>query len=370
MPRPVRLPPSLAVSVLLHGLVVGGAWSAAGALPSPAGPRAAASEAPDVWSGSTFDVDVLAAARESAAAALPAPEPALPSEEPRAAPPSPEPPPGPAEPPPERRAADGPRLVTGLTPLPTPPDPLVALLPPAEHTPTLPPVAPPRTTAPRQRRAERLDERRTRAARQDVTAARRDAERAERARRAREGARSRRTAAAASATSAAARPPGSASSGGASAAGADVAGGPVRGLAKAFVRALPEAANPDQVWRSLPLGESKEVRFTVSVDSTGKLTAVTADDGPPAHVMRMLERAVLLLRGGRFALDGAQVREGSASFRLRFRVERRAPVEDFGEPHHVQDLGHSPPERGKPGRAWFTLRSGLHVELTIALEGT
>jgi outer membrane biosynthesis protein TonB len=143
----------------------------------------------------------------------------------------------------------------------------------------------------------------------------------------------------------------------------------VRSLAKAFTRALPEAARRDKRWTALPLGSAGKVSVTITLDDEGRITEAEHDDTAPKHLQWAIDKSILLLKGGQFAL-GRETVAGAGTEKLEIvaSVSMRAPSDDsFADPTHTIDMGFETPRPEKPGKAYFTLASGRHVELEISL---
>jgi hypothetical protein len=136
-----------------------------------------------------------------------------------------------------------------------------------------------------------------------------------------------------------------------------------RGFAKAFARAVPAANNGDPIWGELPLGPVGFVRVSVTVGADGTIDDSKVWDKPrkpPPHLERFVDRTLILLRGGRFALTGG----GAGTETLRLDVTLSERRIDNGP----LALGFEAPSPGNPGRAYFQLASGRFVEARVAIE--
>lgn len=152
-----------------------------------------------------------------------------------------------------------------------------------------------------------------------------------------------------------------ATNGGAARAGGTTDPGPSRNFARAFTRAIPAAGSGDPVWDRLALGAAGSVRVSVVIGEDGAIAEERVYGGvprPPAHLERLAERTLGLLRGGRFVLTGA--RAGAETLRIDVSISLRD-----SEP---LVLAFEPPTRGKPGRAYFQLPSRRVVEAKVAVE--
>jgi hypothetical protein len=140
-----------------------------------------------------------------------------------------------------------------------------------------------------------------------------------------------------------------------------------RTLAKAFTRAIPAAVSKDPVWSELPFGPAGSMRVEITIDDEGRIESAEPERRPARQLQRLLDRTLILLRSGRFALDrgngaGTEVLELEATI-----SERPVTSDDFKSPLDPLELGFVPPSATKAGRAYFTLASGRHVEISIKL---
>lgn len=142
----------------------------------------------------------------------------------------------------------------------------------------------------------------------------------------------------------------------------------VRRLAIAFTRALPAATSRDPVWLSVPLGAAGSVHVEIRVNEAGRIVHTETLDrgGAPEYLARLVERTLVLLRSGRFAVSGVSAGDTEV-FRIDVQVSMKDPEEGF-EPGQVVRLGFEPPDARGRGKAFFTLGSGRHVEAAIRVE--
>jgi outer membrane biosynthesis protein TonB len=143
----------------------------------------------------------------------------------------------------------------------------------------------------------------------------------------------------------------------------------VRNLPRAFTRAIPAAVSADPAWGELALGRIGSVEVTISVDDDGKIAEVDIAQTTPPVLKRLVDRTMVLLRAGRFALAGV---DGAGRQKLEIDVvlSHRNLAVDPDDQRLVLELGHEPPTDSAPGRAYFTLRSGRHVEARIRIAAT
>jgi hypothetical protein len=141
----------------------------------------------------------------------------------------------------------------------------------------------------------------------------------------------------------------------------------VRSLPSAFTRAIPPATAADPVWQTLPVGSEHPFTIVVEVDADGHVSSseiLKEKDGsaPPIQAVHLRERVVALLGGGLFALQNGGA--GRELFRITITLSDQ-PVSDEDAPAQVVQRGFEPPRGGAPGRAYFTLASGRHLEAKV-----
>jgi hypothetical protein len=142
-----------------------------------------------------------------------------------------------------------------------------------------------------------------------------------------------------------------------------------RDLVRSFVRAMPPAVSADPIWLLLPLGPAASADVKLAVDGDGKVSLIepAADKPPiPPLVSTIIRRTLVLLASGRFALDPSHATAGAESVHISVVVTQQDPPSErelsaggaFG-------LGSDAPTDARPGRAYFTLGSGRHVDVTV-----
>jgi hypothetical protein len=144
----------------------------------------------------------------------------------------------------------------------------------------------------------------------------------------------------------------------------------VRRLGYAFTRAIPAATPADSAWRDLPAGRVGTIRIELEIDDANRLGALKrwqarpGEPAPPAVLERMVERTLLLLRAGQFALSGSN-QPGTERLIIDVQLRDEAPEE---EP--VTDVvqkkfdGASP---GHPGKAYFRDGTGRACEAKVTV---
>jgi hypothetical protein len=148
----------------------------------------------------------------------------------------------------------------------------------------------------------------------------------------------------------------------------------VRRLGYAFTRAIPAATPADEAWRELPAGHVGTIRIELSVDENnhvGEPTPSRARPGepaPPAVLERMVQRTLLLLRAGQFALSGSNQ---PGSERLVIDVTLRDDTPDEEPSNNVVNKGFDGASPGHPGHAHFRYGTGrtFDAKITIVSSG-
>jgi hypothetical protein len=150
----------------------------------------------------------------------------------------------------------------------------------------------------------------------------------------------------------------------------------VRRLGYAFTRAIPAATPADPAWRDLPPGHVGTIRIELEVDENNHLGALKrwqarADEPPPpAPLQRLVDRTLILLRAGQFALSGSN-RPGTERLIIDVTLRDEDADADAGADDVVQKRfeGAAP---GRPGKAYFRYGSGraLEAKVTVASSGS
>jgi hypothetical protein len=145
----------------------------------------------------------------------------------------------------------------------------------------------------------------------------------------------------------------------------------VRRLGYAFTRAIPAATPADSAWRELPAGHVGTIRIELEVDDSNHLGALKhwqqhpGEPAPPAVLERMVERTLLLLRAGQFALSGSN-NPGSERLTIDVTLKDDAPDTEGAEVvvHKAFD-GATP---GHPGKASFRYGTGRTFEAKVTIS--
>jgi hypothetical protein len=140
-------------------------------------------------------------------------------------------------------------------------------------------------------------------------------------------------------------------------------------LASAFARAVPAAVSNDRAWSRMAVGVAGHIEVTLHIDADGKIAQVSFRDPEhtPPHLQRLVDKTILVMRSGTFALVDARG-PGFETLGIEVTLSQRAPIETANaSPNDALRLGHDPPTRDLPGRAYFTLASGRHFEARIVI---
>ena len=148
----------------------------------------------------------------------------------------------------------------------------------------------------------------------------------------------------------------------------------VRRLGYAFTRAIPAATPADAAWRELPVGHVGTIRIELEVDESNHLGALkhwqarAGEPAPPAVLERMVERTLLLLRAGQFALSGSN-QPGSERLVIDVQLHDEAADEDATD--NVVNKGFDGATPNHPGKAHFRYGTGrtFEAKVTIASSG-
>lgn len=147
--------------------------------------------------------------------------------------------------------------------------------------------------------------------------------------------------------------------------GAEAAEPGTRDLIRSFVRAIPAAASNDPEWATVPMGPAGTADLTLVLDGDAKPhIKKPIDPRVPGPLRRLIQKTMLVLSGGRFAALG----EAPGSQRLRIAVSvtqlAPAPASEM-QSGGAFGLGFEPPNDQRVSRAFFTLATGRHIEVTV-----
>ena len=144
----------------------------------------------------------------------------------------------------------------------------------------------------------------------------------------------------------------------------------VRRLGYAFTRAIPAATPADAAWRELPVGHVGTIRIELEVDEFNHLGALKhwqagpGEPAPPAVLERMVERTLILLRAGQFALSGSNQ---PGSERLVIDVQLRDEAADEDATDNVVNKGFDGATPTHPGKAHFRYGTGRTFEAKVTI---
>jgi hypothetical protein len=144
--------------------------------------------------------------------------------------------------------------------------------------------------------------------------------------------------------------------------GAEAAELGARDLVRSFVRAIPLAASSDPEWATVPVGPAGTADLTLVLDSDAKpYFKDPIDPHVPALLRRLIQKTLVLLSGGRFAATGTP---GSQKLRIAVSVTQLAAASEIQSGGDFA-VGFDSPSDRRVSRAFFTLASGRHIEVTV-----
>jgi hypothetical protein len=142
----------------------------------------------------------------------------------------------------------------------------------------------------------------------------------------------------------------------------------VRRLGYAFARSIPPATKGDAAWLELPVGHVGTIRIELEVDANNHLGTVkrwqarAGEPAPPAVLERLVDRTLILMRAGQFALSGSN---DPGSERLVIDVEVRDEAADEEGDAQVVQLKFEPATPGQPNKTYFRYGTGRSVEAKV-----
>ena len=145
----------------------------------------------------------------------------------------------------------------------------------------------------------------------------------------------------------------------------------VRHLAPAFTRAVAAATHRDPFWTTLEIGSVGKARVVLEVDEEGHVSRLVDSSDPPlpAALERLVDRTLVLLRTGRFALSRRAAGAGRETLEIDVTLAMIEPPEDDWDEgsSHTAKMGFVPPEPGTPGRAFFVHGSGRRFDARVSI---
>src|SRR5262249_14007791 len=120
----------------------------------------------------------------------------------------------------------------------------------------------------------------------------------------------------------------------------------------------------DPEWATVPIGPAGSTELTLVLDAEAKPHADPIDPRVPAPLRRLIQKTLLVLSGGRFAISS----DGPTSERLRIAAsvtQLAVPPGAEGQSGAVFGLGFEPPNDQRVSRAFFPLAPGRHVEAPV-----
>jgi len=145
----------------------------------------------------------------------------------------------------------------------------------------------------------------------------------------------------------------------------------VRRLGYAFTRAIPAATPGDDAWRQLPIGHVGTIRIELEVDSDNHLGALKhwqarpGEPAPPAVLERMVERTLVLLRAGQFALSGSN-QPGSERLTIDVTLRDDAPEAEGADVVVQKKFDGATPTHA--GSAYFRYGTGRAFEAKVTIS--
>jgi len=145
-----------------------------------------------------------------------------------------------------------------------------------------------------------------------------------------------------------------------------------RNLFRAMVRAIPVAVRGEARWWDKPPGYRVEVRFSVTLDDSGRVADVAwLEPRTSRPSFELVRRLGALLRAGRFALPSEREKQHQQAFRLVLEMEQgRTPGSPSGEPGDVVEMGFEAPHAAERGTAFLRDASGRRLAGTLWRLGT
>jgi hypothetical protein len=126
-------------------------------------------------------------------------------------------------------------------------------------------------------------------------------------------------------------------------------------------------ASSDPVWSALPLGAAGTVDLTLVLDEEGKPhTGRPLEPATPPHIRRLIQKTLMVMSGGRFAVAANEAPGAEQKLRLAVMLTQEVPPkEDQTSSGGAFGLRFEPPDEHHVSRAFFTLASGRRVEVAV-----
>lgn len=141
-------------------------------------------------------------------------------------------------------------------------------------------------------------------------------------------------------------------------------------LGYALARALSLVAPDAAAWREFPVGHLGTLRIALAVDESQHLGPARRvrtrpdEPAPPAVLEKLVDDALLLMRGGRFAVSGSP--EPGVE-QLVIDVAVRARASDEAADDALIQKGFSGATPARPGKAYFRYGTGCAVEAVVTV---
>ncbi|HEX6764885.1 MAG TPA: hypothetical protein VF103_05390 [Polyangiaceae bacterium] len=148
----------------------------------------------------------------------------------------------------------------------------------------------------------------------------------------------------------------------------------VRGLPKAYARALSEGSYGIAEFRTAPVGKLCDARLAIPVEEDSRLGELQYEsdekrDALPRACRKMFDNVMIRLRAGQFSVDPSKLTSGVMRIRVSVEVTDEEPHLDADrEPKDLWSESHEEPRPGRRGRSTFVLNCGRRVDALIDLE--
>jgi hypothetical protein len=160
-----------------------------------------------------------------------------------------------------------------------------------------------------------------------------------------------------------------------------------RRLERALTWVFPKVVSYDKSYWQWPMGSIGAIRFTIELDSHGKIIATRfLEASPPSRLKALISKMTLFLRPGRFYVskltdDSPIERSFVLTVQQRKRNAARVPSgasegesvsEELGD---IERIGFDAPEEGRPGKGYITDKTGRELvaelrEVTVTTKSS